>query len=51
MRLHCPVPFIQRETTSEVTIDGITLPPKTIVAVNIYSIHHNPVVWEEPMVS
>ena len=51
MRLHGPVPFIQRETTSEITIDGIALPPKTIVNINIYSVHHNPAVWEDPMAS
>ena len=51
MRLHCPIPFIQRETTSEITVDGITLPPKSIVSVQIYNVHHNPIVWEDPMVS
>jgi len=51
MRLHCPVPFIQRETTSGITVDGVTLPLNSIVGANIYGLHHNPVVWDDPMVS
>lgn len=49
MRLHCPVPFIQRETTSGITVDGVTLPLNSIVGANIYGLHHNPVVWDDPM--
>ena len=51
MRLHCPVPFIERETTKPVTIDGVPLPIGTIVGVQIYNLHHNPTVWDHPMVS
>jgi len=50
MRLHCPVPFVQRQIENELTIDGITLPKGSVIDVNIYNLHHNPVVWEEPMV-
>ncbi|ELU04870.1 hypothetical protein CAPTEDRAFT_181976 [Capitella teleta] len=49
MRLHCPVPFIERELTKELTIDGVTLPKGSVVDIQIYNLHHNPTVWEEPM--
>jgi len=51
MRFHGTVPFIQRELKSEVTIDGVALPPKSIVNINLYNVHHNPTVWEDHMVS
>jgi hypothetical protein len=50
MRLHCPVPFIERELTKEMTIDGVTLPKGSVIDIQIYNLHHNPTVWEEPMV-
>ena len=51
MRLHCPVPFIERVTTKDMVIDGKTVPPGSILAIQIYNLHHNPTVWTEPMVS
>ena len=51
MRLHSPVPFIQRQLTQDTIIDGHTAPVGTYVDVIIYNIHHNPVVWEDSMVS
>ena len=50
MRLHCPVPFIQRQTVNEITVDGVTLPPRSLIDIQIYNLHHNQLVWEEPMV-
>ena len=50
MRLHCPVPHIQRQTVREIKIDGITLPPRSMIDIHIYSLHHNPTVWDDPMV-
>lgn len=47
MRLHAPVPFIQRVATKRITIDGNTFPAGTPLSVNIYSLHHNPEVWED----
>jgi len=47
LRLHTPVPFIERELTKDLEIDGKVLPPGTIVDVQIYNLHHNPVVWGE----
>ncbi|XP_033735423.1 leukotriene-B4 omega-hydroxylase 3-like [Pecten maximus] len=47
MRLHSPVPFIQRESTREFIIDGKTLPPGTNLSCSIFSVHHNPTVWSQ----
>nr|AFP66954.1 cytochrome P450 [Perinereis nuntia] len=47
LRLHTPVPFIEREHTKDLEIDGKVLPPGSIVDVQIYNLHHNPVVWGE----
>ncbi|KAL5013902.1 hypothetical protein ScPMuIL_008172 [Solemya velum] len=48
MRLHCPVPVIQRETTKDMVVDGWTLPAGSCVDIVIYTLHHNPAVWEDP---
>lgn len=47
MRLHGPVPIIQRELTKPFNLDGVLLPPGCTVEVPIYSVHHNPQVWGE----
>lgn len=47
MRLHTPVPFIQRVATKSLTIDGNTFPAGTPLSVNLYSLHHNPEVWDD----
>ena len=51
MRLHSPVPFIERQTTKDMDLDGYLLPEGSLVGINIYVLHHNPVVWDEPYVS
>ncbi|KAK3803512.1 hypothetical protein RRG08_056508 [Elysia crispata] len=51
MRLHSPVPFIQRILTSDTEIDGKIAPAGTAVNCVIYNIHHNPVTWEDSMVN
>ena len=51
LRLHCPAPFIQRQTRNEIVIDGVSLPPGTVLDIQIYNLHHNPSVWEDPMIS
>lgn len=50
LRLHSPVSIIQRQIVNEITIDGVTLPPQSVIDIHIYNLHHNPVVWEDPMV-
>ena len=47
MRLHCPVPFIGRELSQELTLEGVTLLPGTFIDINICTLHHNPHVWGE----
>nr|KAG5713251.1 hypothetical protein BaRGS_007778 [Batillaria attramentaria] len=49
MRLHTPVPFIQRELTQDTEIDGNVAPAGTVVTILIYNLHHNPTVWEDSM--
>jgi len=51
MRLHCPVPFISRLLTKEMTIDGKTLPKNSVVDIQIYNLHHNPQIWKNDMVN
>lgn len=48
MRLHSPVPFIQRRSTKEVEIDGYRFPPGTNFSISLSSVHINPTVWKEP---
>ncbi|GFO26169.1 cytochrome p450 [Plakobranchus ocellatus] len=49
MRLHSPVPFIQRILTEDMEIDGKMAPAGTLINIVIYNIHHNPVVWTDSM--
>ncbi|KAJ8320456.1 hypothetical protein KUTeg_002043 [Tegillarca granosa] len=49
LRLHCPVPFVQRKITKELKIDDVTFPAGTSFTIHIYNLHHNPRVWNEPM--
>ncbi|KAL8562082.1 hypothetical protein ACOMHN_031853 [Nucella lapillus] len=49
MRLHTPVPFMQRQLTQDTAIDGVVAPAGMVVNIVIYNIHHNPVVWEDSM--
>ncbi|XP_021365497.1 cytochrome P450 4F5-like [Mizuhopecten yessoensis] len=48
MRLYTPVPIIHRQSTKEFTIDGKKFPPGTYMSIGVYSVHHNPTVWENP---
>ena len=45
MRLHSPVPFITRELSRLLTVDGVTFPKYTMLGIHIYALHHNPHVW------
>ncbi|XP_033745790.1 cytochrome P450 4F6-like [Pecten maximus] len=49
LRLHSPVSFIQRNTTQPFVVEGYHIPVGTSVAIQIYNLHHNPDVWEDPM--
>ena len=50
LRLHSPVPMIQRITTKELEIEGYHIPANVMVDINLYALHHRPEVWEEPYV-
>lgn len=50
LRLHSPVPFISRELTKDMTINGVTLPAGCFFNLSIYGLHHNPYVWPDPSV-
>ena len=47
----CHACFSANFVCQEMIIDGKQLPVGTIVDVQIYNLHHNPTVWDEPMVS
>ncbi|XP_077784881.1 cytochrome P450 4B1-like [Podarcis muralis] len=49
LRLYPPVPLIAREVDSHVTFaDGRTLPKGFLTILDIYGLHRNPEVWENP---
>ncbi|XP_059153439.1 ultra-long-chain fatty acid omega-hydroxylase-like [Physella acuta] len=50
LRLHSAVPFIERTTVEECEINGHVLPPGTRVAIQLWILHHNPHIWEDPHV-
>nr|WBW48852.1 cytochrome P450 706V15 [Isodon rubescens] len=49
MRVHPIGPFIQRTPSQTVTIGGYTIPKDSTVFVNVWSIHRDPVGWDEPL--
>lgn len=50
LRLHSPVPFIQRQLTQDTDLDGFLAPKGMLVNIIVYNIHHNPTVWEDSLV-
>ncbi|KAK3747034.1 hypothetical protein QZH41_017807, partial [Actinostola sp. cb2023] len=48
MRLYSPVPVIARTLDETYIIDGKEVPEGTFVLANIYALHRNPHVWENP---
>ena len=51
LRLHCPVPLIQRMATKDMYLDGYFIPKGTNFTLQLYVMSHNPHVWEKPYVS
>ncbi|XP_071180025.1 cytochrome P450 4A25-like [Mytilus edulis] len=47
MRMIAPVPGVQRQLTSPITIDNVTIPAGLVVDMGIYMLHHHPDVWPE----
>ena len=50
LRLFPPVPVVLRSLSEDRCFDGYTLAEGSWLVVNIYAIHHNPEVWENPEV-
>ncbi|XP_023230247.1 cytochrome P450 4C1-like, partial [Centruroides sculpturatus] len=50
MRIYTLVPFIARKNPSEMKISNYVLPANSTFVINIYGIHHNPSVYENPEV-
>ena len=48
LRIYTTVPFTQRETTKDITIDGRHVPAGTLVSILLYSLHHIKEVWTDP---
>jgi len=48
LRVYPSVPFIGRKLTDDIIIDGVAIPKGTDVGISIYTIHHNPLHWENP---
>lgn len=48
LRIHPSVPIIGRKTTSDMVIDGQTMPAGVDIAVLIYAMHNNPEVFPDP---
>ncbi|XP_013393506.1 phylloquinone omega-hydroxylase CYP4F2 isoform X2 [Lingula anatina] len=49
MRLHAPVPFVQRELSKDMEIYGVTLPRGLLLDLHLYTLHHNPTIWDNDM--
>ncbi|XP_023222873.1 cytochrome P450 4C1-like [Centruroides sculpturatus] len=50
MRIYPPFPLIGRKNPSEMKIGNYVLPANSTLVINIYGIHHNPSVYENPEV-
>ncbi|XP_059152544.1 ultra-long-chain fatty acid omega-hydroxylase-like [Physella acuta] len=48
LRLHPAVPYIERETVEDCSINAQILPKGTRIAIHIWLLHHNPHIWENP---
>lgn len=48
IRCHTTVPFIQRQTTKDTTIAGRRIPAGMLINIELYLLHHNTTVWENP---
>jgi len=48
MRLYPPVILLARRSLDAVEVAGHVLPPRTVVFVSAYGVHHNPESWPDP---
>ncbi|XP_026415744.1 cytochrome P450 93A3-like [Papaver somniferum] len=49
LRLHPPAPMLARESTQDCVIGGYSIPAKTRLFVNVWSINRNPKYWSDPL--
>ena len=45
LRMFAPVPFVVRQLTKPLTLEGTELLPGTCVWISFYVLHHNESVW------
>ena len=50
MRYYTPVPIVSRQLDEPTILDGVEFPEGTVTALDMYSVHHNPDVWEHEWV-
>ena len=50
LRMYPPVVKTRRQLSRDMVIDNLMVKAGTQVVTDIYKIHHNPTVWDEPMV-
>ena len=48
MRLYPPVFNYFRKTSADIELDGYLVPKGVLIAINVYSIHRHPDIWENP---
>lgn len=48
MRYYTPVPLVSRALDEPTILDGVEFPEGTLITLGMYSVHHNPDVWEHP---
>jgi cytochrome P450 len=48
LRLYPPAWVITRRTTSDITVDGVLIPAKSLVIVSPWLVHRNQKAWENP---
>ncbi len=48
MRLYPPVFCFYRETTQDITLSNNLIPKDVIIAIEVFMIHRNPNIWENP---
>ena len=39
---------VDRVASEEISVSGITIPKGQVVALQIYSLHHDPLLWPDP---
>jgi cytochrome P450 len=48
LRMIPPVPEVDKETDEDMFVGDLFIPKGTLVGMNIFGLHHNPKIWENP---